>query len=113
MKTKRGRESYIYLHPGYGPPITPEEWAKIGKPGQHKLGDDGKAIEYSVFTCPHCHFCCDDPRAERNWCYSCDSWVCSEPACVAASKGRCWPLRAMMDEARVKELPILQARAQM
>ncbi len=104
MKSKRSQEGYLLIDNRNAPALSMEEAAKTGREiagaGVHGV------FESATITCSHCHkvVVLNPMRTrERGYCAKCDHYVCDNPACNID----CTPLRAIMDEARSKELKLV------
>lgn len=102
VHSKRSHEGYLLIDHRNAPGNDAAEAARAGVP----FVPGGALFESATITCAHCHavVVLNPLRTrERGYCRRCDHYVCDKPECSVD----CTPLRAMMDEARLKELPLI------
>lgn len=85
MKTKRSEEAYVLIDHSNSPGITPE-FVHANNLDAPAVGA-GQVFESAVAVCNHClaDVVLNPNRTrEREWCYTCDRYICD--ACGAAKK---------------------------
>jgi hypothetical protein len=107
MKSKRSLEGYLMIDNRHAPPVDLATAAAFERATGHQVVGAGLRglFEAAILTCSHCQRgLVENPQRTRprNWCSRCDKYICD--TCVSSD---CRPLRALMDEARRKELPLI------
>lgn len=100
MRTRDSHLGYLTIDHRNSPGLT-EEFLRTkahipGKPPPMAVGS--RLFEADTYRCPHCHgTVLKNPLRERprNWCYSCDAYICDGPSCNAG----CLPKEKLMDRA--------------
>lgn len=98
MKSKRRLEGELTIDNRHAPAFSPEEIARLGKPGA--IGGNGFQ-QFPILTCSHCQkqMIVQPLRTrERPYCRKCDHYICDDCALIAKlNGGECEPFNAKLD----------------
>lgn len=100
MKTKRSREAYLLIDHRNSPGVTPE-FVRANKLDVPAVGA-GVTFESAMIVCGHCAadvILNPNRTREREWCFTCDSYICD--GCGAARKlgAPCRPYKKKLADA--------------
>lgn len=91
MRTKERQKSYLYISNGEGPAPDPSFVDRASKAaGMVTIISPGKEREWNTVTCNHCQqtFLFNSlRRRSREWCWTCDHYICDRCAAVRAIAG--------------------------
>lgn len=109
MRSKRQAEGYLIIeNPMRAPLPTIEEIMSVSQPGRPvTVPDRVRTYESATVTCEHCHAIVvlnPDRSRPREWCFTCDSYICDVCALRRKQGVTCMPLRVRNDIAVTKEL---------
>jgi hypothetical protein len=100
MRTKRSREAYILIDHRNSPGITPEFMEANGLTGPAVGG--GKSFESAMYVCCGCGadvIMNPNRSREREWCWSCDGYMCDGCGALRKLGHPHKPLKQKMAEA--------------
>jgi hypothetical protein len=95
IHSKRSLEGYLLIDNRHAPGPDDAQVAAIGQP---VAGAGAQGVwESATVTCSHCHrvvILNPDRSRARNYCSTCDHYVCDNPACIIT----CQPMNKTLDE---------------
>ena len=93
--SKRSLEGYLDIDNRESPGVSEDFIRQSGK--QAIPSAKGRRVEMATLTCSHCQrqvIITNLRERPRNWCRSCDHYVCDSPGC---NTGVCVPFNKLLD----------------
>lgn len=101
MRSKLAQRSYLYISNGDGePPSWDKAPESVKRSGLVWIAAPGKEKEWHTVTCSHCQttFLWNSfRRRDREWCWSCDHYICDRCSAVRKVVG-CKTFAAILDD---------------
>ncbi len=97
MPSLRKHEGYLLIDNRFGPGVSAEFIRATGKDAP--IVPEGRMYESATITCSHCHTIVilnPDRSRPRNYCRTCDHYICDNPGCNSG----CKPLKHVLELAQ-------------
>lgn len=102
----KNKEGYFLVDHRDSPGMTEEQTHRAGMP----VGAGHGVFEAATYTCPHCStVVIINPlrTRKREWCWSCDKYICDKCAATMAAIGKCVSMDRLADEIQNGKSPSL------
>ena len=99
MKNKRSKEAYVMIDHRNSPGITPE-FVRDNNLNAPAVGA-GSVFESAMIVCTHCGadvILNPNRTREREWCFSCDGYICDGCGVARRSGIACVPMKKIIDD---------------